>query len=156
MRMTQQRTAIRELLREREDFLSAQDIHALLQQRGASIGLATVYRNLQAMAESRIVDVLRKEGSDILLYRYCEDGGHHHHLVCRSCGRTVEVSMDAFEELTHTIAQEHGFTAIAHDLELYGLCAQCSQHIPQSDPSSGHRHEDHSAHADTHASYSRV
>lgn len=126
MRMTRQRSAISELLEETNEFLPAQRIHELLVERGERVGLATVYRNLQAMADQGAVDVLRQENSDVQLFRYCTHDGHHHHLLCRSCGTTVEITIDALEELTQTVAKRHSFTQVSHDLEIYGLCENCS------------------------------
>ncbi|WP_241969043.1 Fur family transcriptional regulator [Trueperella bialowiezensis] len=124
--MTRQRSAITELLAETEEFLPAQKIHELLLERGEAIGLATVYRNLQAMSEAGSVDVLRQENSDVQLFRYCEHAGHHHHLMCRSCGKTVEITIDPLEELTQKVASEHSFTDVTHELEIYGLCEDCA------------------------------
>lgn len=67
-RMTKQRQAIWELLRTEKNFLSAQEVHDLLDQSGESIGLATVYRNLQALANNGSVDVLRLEKSETQLF----------------------------------------------------------------------------------------
>lgn len=127
MRMTRQRSAINELLRETNEFLSAQQIHDLLAERGERVGLATVYRNLQAMTDQGWVDVVRQENSDVQLFRYCEHDGHHHHLLCRSCGKTVEITVDDLEEITQAVAKRHSFTQVSHDLEIYGLCENCSK-----------------------------
>ena len=91
MRMTRQRSAISELLEETNEFLPAQRIHELLVERGERVGLATVYRNLQAMADQGAVDVLRQENSDVQLFRYCKHDGHHHRQrQCRSFANTAQ------------------------------------------------------------------
>ena len=87
LRPTRQRRAITESLQEASDFQSAQDIHDALRHAGEKVGLATVYRTLQAMAESGEVDVLQGASGEAV-YRRCSTH-HHHHLVCRTCGRTV-------------------------------------------------------------------
>ncbi len=89
LRPTRQRTAVVDALASVGDFRSAQEIHALLEQRGDPVGLATVYRTLTRLADAGEVDLLRTEGGEVT-YRRCSDT-HHHHLVCRSCGATVEV-----------------------------------------------------------------
>ncbi|MEW6863572.1 Fur family transcriptional regulator [Trueperella pyogenes] len=127
MRMTRQRNAITDLLAQTEEFLPAQKIHELLLERGEKVGLATVYRYLQTLAEQGNVDVLRQEGTDVQLFRHCEDKGHHHHLLCRNCGHTVELFTPELEELTKTVAKEHGFIDVSHDIEIYGLCAKCAK-----------------------------
>ncbi|MCI7551097.1 MAG: Fur family transcriptional regulator [Actinomycetaceae bacterium] len=126
-RVTRQRTAIIDILRSHKYFISAQDLHHLLEEHGERIGLATVYRNLQALAQSHDVDVVRQEDSDIQLFRYCGDEQHHHHLVCRSCGKTVDVVPTGLEEWANTMASTHGFTQVTHALELYGLCPSCTE-----------------------------
>ena len=70
-------------------FASAQEVFQLMRKQGKSTGLATVYRALQKAATENTVDVIRKDDGEAL-YRLCATG-HHHHLVCTSCGKTVEV-----------------------------------------------------------------
>ena len=91
---------------------------------GSPVGLATVYRTLQLYADQGDVDVLRREDGEAI-YRRCSET-HHHHLVCRSCGATVEVEGPAVERWTTTMAAEHGFTDVSHTLEIFGTCAACS------------------------------
>ncbi len=124
MRPTRQRTAVAQALGSFTDFRSAQEIHALLGQRGEKVGLATVYRTLQRMAESGDVDALRTEDGEAL-WRRCS-ATHHHHLVCRSCGAAVEVEGPVVERWTRAIAEEHGFAEVSHTLEIFGLCRGCA------------------------------
>ena len=124
LRATRQRQAVVDLLRERSDFRSAQQLHAELREQGSSIGLATVYRNLALLAQAGEVDTLQREDGE-LLYRQCSSR-HHHHLVCRRCGRTVEVAGPAVEQWAERVAAEHGFSDVGHTLELVGTCAECT------------------------------
>jgi Fur family transcriptional regulator, ferric uptake regulator len=123
IRPTKQRLAVQEALRAFDDFRSAQDIHDLLGQRGEQVGLATVYRTLSMLADAGEVDMLRTEDGEAI-YRRCSDT-HHHHLVCRSCGRTVEVEGPAVERWTRSIAEEHGYGEVSHTLEIFGTCPEC-------------------------------
>jgi Fur family ferric uptake transcriptional regulator len=123
-RATRQRQAVTDLLHERNDFRSAQQIYAELRDRGESIGLATVYRNLSLLAQLGEVDTLQREDGEAL-YRQCSQH-HHHHLVCRSCGRTIEVAGPGVERWANAVAAEHGFTEVSHTLELFGTCADCA------------------------------
>ncbi|WMF04460.1 Fur family transcriptional regulator [Micromonospora robiginosa] len=123
-RTTRQRSAVSALLDEVEGFHSAQDLHAMLRRRGDRIGLTTVYRTLQALADADEIDVMRPPGGEHL-YRRCS-GGHHHHLVCRGCGRTVEVAGPAVEKWADRISAEHGFTEVSHTLEIFGTCPACA------------------------------
>ena len=124
LRPTRQRTAVADAMASVGDFRSAQDIHELLAERGERVGLATVYRTLQRLAEAGEVDMLRSEDGEAI-YRRCS-ATHHHHLVCRSCGRTVEVEGPAVERWTRAISAEHGFTDVSHTLEIFGTCPACS------------------------------
>ena len=130
-RATRQRAAISALLGDVESFLSAQEIHVLLRQRDAKVGLSTVYRNVQAMADRGEVDAVRRSDGEIL-YRKCDTGVHHHHLVCRRCGFSVEIENDEVERWTKKAAGRYGFSDINHDLEIFGFCRDCSKglHAP--------------------------
>jgi Fur family transcriptional regulator, ferric uptake regulator len=124
-RPTRQQTAVMESLGTTGDFTSAQDLHARLRAEGEKVGLATVYRTLSSLADSGEVDVIRTDEGEAV-YRQCSTG-HHHHLVCRACGRTVEIEGPAVERWTDTVAAEHGFTDVSHTLEIFGTCADCSR-----------------------------
>ncbi|MFL6079161.1 MAG: Fur family transcriptional regulator [Ornithinibacter sp.] len=123
-RPTRQRAAIAQALTGAAEFRSAQEIHAALTGSGTRVGLATVYRNLQAMATDGEVDVIRTPEGEAV-YRSCSTD-HHHHVVCRSCGLAVEVTGDAVERWAEAVAAAHGFTHVRHTVEMDGLCAQCS------------------------------
>jgi len=123
-RNTRQRRAVSDLMEDLDGFRSAQQIHALLEDRGQNVGLSTVYRTLQALAEADEVDALRSDDGETL-YRRCSRG-HHHHLVCRVCGRTVEVEGPTVERWADRVAGENGFVDVAHTLEIFGTCESCT------------------------------
>ncbi|NLG55264.1 MAG: transcriptional repressor [Rhodococcus sp.] len=123
VRSTKQRSAISALLDEVDEFKSAQELHDELRQRGGSIGLTTVYRTLQALADAGTVDVLRTDTGESV-YRRCSDH-HHHHLVCRNCGYTVEVEGPAVEKWAQSVAETNGFSDISHMVEIFGTCRDC-------------------------------
>ncbi|CAN5117189.1 transcriptional repressor [soil metagenome] len=124
-RHTWQRDAVRSALDTRENFGSAQELHAALWEAGTSIGLATVYRALADLAVEGEADSLQQEGES--LYRACTPGSHHHHLICRSCGLTVEIEADEVEEWARSVAAQHGFTDPHHVVDVFGLCANCAR-----------------------------
>lgn len=124
VRATKQRSAISGLLDDTDEFRSAQELHEELRRRGEGIGLTTVYRTLQGLAEAGSVDVLRNDSGESV-YRRCSSG-HHHHLVCRSCGATVEVEGPAVERWAQAVAAEHGFTEVSHTVEVFGTCPTCA------------------------------
>jgi Fur family ferric uptake transcriptional regulator len=122
-RRTRQRAAVEDLLAHTREFRTAQQIHTQLREAGTGVGLTTVYRCLAAMAESGDVDVLLSDDGEAR-YRACSEG-HHHHLVCRSCGRTVEVTAAPVERWSRHTAEQHGFTDVTHTVEIIGLCPDC-------------------------------
>ncbi|MEH0845895.1 Fur family transcriptional regulator [Micromonospora sp. CPCC 205711] len=124
VRNTRQRSAVSALLAEVEGFHSAQDLHAMLRARGERVGLTTVYRTLQGLADAGDIDVMRPPGGEHL-YRRCSEG-HHHHLVCRACGRTVEVAGPTVETWAERVAAQHGYADVSHTLEIFGTCPECA------------------------------
>lgn len=126
VRTTRQRTAVAELLGRVDGFRSAQELHDLLRQDGASVGLTTVYRHLQALADSGQIDMLRTDGGEAV-YRRCPTASHHHHLVCRDCGRSVEIEGPEVEAWAASVALQHGFTDGTHTVEVFGTCAACAR-----------------------------
>ncbi|MFH9608977.1 Fur family transcriptional regulator [Streptomyces sp. NPDC017448] len=124
-RSTRQRAAVAAALDEVDEFRSAQELHDVLKHRGDSVGLTTVYRTLQSLADAGEVDVLRTTEGEAV-YRRCSTGDHHHHLVCRLCGKAVEVEGPAVEQWAEAIAAQHGYVNVAHTVEIFGTCAECA------------------------------
>jgi Fur family transcriptional regulator, ferric uptake regulator len=127
-RDTRQRRVLREHLAESEAFVTAQQLYDNLRVSGDKVGLATIYRTLQAMAEAGEVDTVRTaEGENI--YRMCGPR-HHHHLVCRTCRLTVELDGPSVESWAARAADDYGFSDVTHVVELFGLCINCTQAPP--------------------------
>lgn len=124
-RVTKQRLAVSAALDDLADFVSTQELHRILQERGTTVSLATAYRILQSLADDGLVDVLRNTDGEAV-YRRCAVTGHHHHLMCRNCGKAVEVEAPAVEAWAARMAAEHGFTAVEHTVEIFGLCPECT------------------------------
>ncbi len=125
LRATRQRAAVSAMLDRLDDFRSAQEIHDQLRRGGDAIGLTTVYRTLTVLAESGEVDVLRNATGEAM-YRRCESADHHHHLVCRRCGATVEIEGPAVESWAQRVADQHGFSDLSHTAEIFGVCRDCT------------------------------
>ena len=123
-RQTKQRTAVAALLAETDEFRTAQQLYDDLRKRGDSVGLTTVYRALQSLTAASEVDSITSDDGETV-YRKCSDA-HHHHLVCRKCGKTVEITGPTVESWAESMAKENGFTEVSHTMELFGLCAHCS------------------------------
>jgi len=122
-RNTWQRDAVRQALEDAPGFVSAQTLHAALRGTGSEVGLATVYRALADLADEGTADALQQDGES--LYRACTPS-HHHHLICRGCGTTVEIAADPVERWAHEVAAAHGFTQPQHVVDVFGLCPACS------------------------------
>jgi Fur family ferric uptake transcriptional regulator len=125
-RATKQGNAVRDALSAARGFRSAQDVYAVLRADGGSVGLSTVYRHLQSLVEDGVVDVIHTPDGEAT-YRFCGDANesHHHHLVCRKCGRTEEIEGRAVERWAGEVAGRHGCTDVDHTVELFGVCPAC-------------------------------
>jgi Fur family ferric uptake transcriptional regulator len=123
-RSTRQRAAITALLEDIDDFRSAQELHDELRRRGQGIGLTTVYRTLQSLSAAGGVDTLRTDTGESV-YRRCS-AHHHHHLVCRGCGLTIEVDGGEAEAWATEVAGAHGFSDVNHTIEIFGTCTDCT------------------------------
>jgi Fur family ferric uptake transcriptional regulator len=125
VRPTQQRVAVAtELMGETND-VTAQELYARLRRDGGTLGLATVYRTLGQLADAGVIDALSHHPG-ALCYRWCGDE-HHHHFVCTSCHRIVELSDCELEPWLDRLGERHGFVATGHRLEVAGLCADCRE-----------------------------
>lgn len=123
VRSTKQRSSVIDILKENAGFLSAQALHAILRNSGSTVGLSTVYRTMTSMVKSGEVDVVLREDGEAL-YRLCSSA-HHHHLVCKHCGTTVEIQADFVEAWANDVSKAHGFSNIEHTVEIVGTCKNC-------------------------------
>jgi len=119
-RKTEQREAILEALRASDRAVTAQELHGTLD----GVGLATVYRNLQRLADEGVADTLRRDNGE-QTFLLC-GGGHHHHLSCRVCGRVEQVRDCRLDDWARAVAAEHSFAEVEHRAELVGVCAACA------------------------------
>jgi Fur family ferric uptake transcriptional regulator len=117
---------VQQTLAGQDGFRSAQDVYAALRSSGHSIGLSTVYRHLQTFTEQGLADVIHTAEGETT-YRFCGTAAreHHHHLVCRDCGRAEEIEAQAVERWARQAAGQYGFTDIEHTVELFGQCPAC-------------------------------
>lgn len=127
-RETRQGVAVRDALADQEGFRSAQELHAALLASGHKIGLATVYRHLQSLSAEGVADAIRTAQGETT-YRFCGGtaGAHHHHLVCRACGRAEEVEGPAVERWAAEVAKKFGYVEVDHTIEVFGICSSCAR-----------------------------
>lgn len=121
--MNKSATRVLNTLKHAGGFASAQEVHQLITRQGEPIGLTTIYRALQSLQKEQLVDVLRRDDGEAV-YRLCGDA-HHHHLVCKKCGKTVEIEGGAIEKWAETVAKENGFRDVGHSAEIFGTCSLC-------------------------------
>ena len=111
--------------------VSAEQLERKLADGGRRVGRASIYRALEALAETSLVQRvdLGESGS-----RWERVGGgthdHHHHLLCRSCGQVVPFEDDELEHSLHALSTRKDFSVDSHEVTLHGLCANCSTSSP--------------------------
>ncbi len=123
---TRQGEAINDVLEDVSEFRTPQDVHEELRRRGHRVGLTTVYRHLNLMAERGSLDVLRKPNGETV-FRRCAAESHHHHLICRHCGKTVEFEGPQIEQWTEDVARAAHFHEVSHTVEIFGTCDACTR-----------------------------
>ena len=123
-RQTRQGQAVLHVVLASDNFRSAQDIHAELRATGNTVGLTTVYRHLALLTEEGQLDALQTADGE-LVYRRCHSEQHHHHVVCRQCGRGTEVELPDLERWAESTAAELGYSDVTHTVEIFGVCAEC-------------------------------
>lgn len=123
--ITQQREVIAELVFSSPEHLSVEEIESRLRARGEKIGKATIYRTLEMLVRSGLVEEY-DFGEGFKRYKHLFGQTLvREHLICTECGRVQEVKSPALERMQEEIAREHGFQAVRHRVEMYGLCAEC-------------------------------
>lgn len=128
-RDTPRKRALLEVLEGADQFLSAAELHerlcAHLAPQGLRVGIATVYNQVRSMTEAGKLDTLYGEDGETR-YWLPRREAHHHYLICRSCGRALEIDADPVEEWVASLGASVGFTEVTHTLECSGLCERCA------------------------------
>lgn len=122
-RATRQRTIVAEALARERVALSAQELHGRIGAKHQRIGLATVYRALEAQVAAGTATRLERPGH-VYAYAACAPE-HHHHLVCSSCQRVEDVAEEVVRPMLRSVREKHDFHVDHAQLDLYGLCARC-------------------------------
>ncbi len=120
------REAVVRLLQRQDCCLSAQEIFDRLRSAKRPVGIASVYRALDTLAELRLVKRI-DAGDGIARYEPLRpDGDHHHHLVCRDCGKVESFTDPSLERAIDQAASSSGYSVEEHEIVLTGACADCS------------------------------
>lgn len=125
LRATRQGAVVEAALSRAGGFRSAQELHAEMRAQGDNVGLSTVYRHLTGLAEAGTVDAVRTVDGEAA-YRLCASEVHHHHVVCRACGSSVEVEGPEVEAWAAKVAEQAGFIEVSHTVEVFGTCSRCA------------------------------
>jgi Fur family ferric uptake transcriptional regulator len=123
-KLTPQRHALLKVIASRHDHLSPEEIYTIARREQPDIGRVTVYRTLELLNQLNLV--CRVHSSDgCRNYMMRRPTEHHHHLVCSTCGHTVDFTSCDLGSLEKSLAEKTGFTIEGHLLELYGKCQNC-------------------------------
>lgn len=127
IRLTSQREEILRIFVESDKkHLSAEDIYLLLKAKNISISLTTIYRSLDLFVKNKIISQI-DFGDDTARYEfiYKEEERKHHHLICKNCGKVIEISGLLPDDLENILLKEEGFQIVNHCLKIYGYCQEC-------------------------------
>jgi Fur family transcriptional regulator, ferric uptake regulator len=122
--VTRARGQIAAVLKRERRFLSAAEIHRLLEGDGARVALSTVYRNLEHLQNKGEITA-RAEPDGETRYMPCEPTHHHHHAICTACGRVADVDCTAVEQFAESLLMRDGFELDGHAMEFFGRCKTC-------------------------------
>ena len=126
--MTPQRQIVLQIFLDHPgEHLSAEDVHGLLRDVKAEIGLATVYRSLELLSS---LGILQKMEFGDRCSRYEVNttdpkAHHHHHLICTKCNKVIEFEDDLLDDLERDISNKSGFKILDHQVKFFGICKEC-------------------------------
>ena len=122
LKLTPQRRLIADIFHDAKTHLTAEDIIEYVQKRMPGVNKSTIYRTLDLLEETGCV--YKSEDHDQFIYHHAEEG-HHHHLVCRVCGKTVSCNENIFASVEKTLARNYDFRVDFKHILITGLCSDC-------------------------------
>lgn len=122
--ITRPRERITAILRGERRFFTAAEVHRALEEHQVQVSLSTVYRTLEHLREKGEATV-RIDDTGESSYMHCAPEHHHHHAICRGCGRVEDVDCTAVEQFAESLRAIHGFKIDGHKIEFFGRCAAC-------------------------------
>lgn len=136
LKVTTQRIDILEALENRPDkHLTAEEIYECVKEKNPDIGLATVYRTIQLLADLNLIDKLNL-GDGFVRYEISNHGSedtahHHHHLICLNCGDVLTFQGDLLETLERKIQETVEFEVVDHEVKMFGYCKTCRMEMQE-------------------------
>lgn len=125
LKVTPKRLAILDILSRELTYLSPEEVWKRLKERFATIGLPTVYRNLEELAGGGvIVKVIHPDRK--LYYFFCGNKEHHHHFVCTSCRKVDDLNYCGADEIEREVTKNLNGTVSSHIMQVFGICSRCS------------------------------
>lgn len=125
LKSTPKRLAILRMLAEEETYISPEEIWRRLRGQFSRIGLPTVYRVLEELADGGVISKVIHPNRQ-LYYYFCTNRQHHHHFICLSCRRVEDVEACGLERIEEQVKKRMGGTVLSHILQVNGLCRECS------------------------------
>jgi len=128
LRLTQARLAVADAIGRQEGHFTAEDVLASSLMGRRRVGRATIFRSIELLTDLGLVERVDLPSGEHA-YVTCEPAAHHHHIVCSTCGRSVEVGELGLEPILGSVAASTGFTIESHRLELFGRCPDCQARL---------------------------
>jgi len=122
LRLTQPRRVILDYIHDKGDHLTAEEIINYVHRKFPRVNKSTVYRTLELLEKNECV--VKSESRDRTIYHHAEDG-HHHHLVCSNCGKTIDCEEGIFAPVERLLREKHGFQIDFKHVVMSGLCKEC-------------------------------
>lgn len=124
IRLTTQRQIILEELAKVKTHPTASELYDMVRKRLPRIGLGTVYRNLELMAENGMIMKLEVGGTQ---KRFDATTSRHYHIRCSQCGRVDDVDIPVYDDLARSASEATSYKVMGHHIEFSGICPDCQQ-----------------------------
>jgi len=124
LKVTPKRIAVIEILMKEPGYLSPEEIWRKMKRQFNRIGLPTVYRNLEELADGNVISKITHPNRQ-LYYFFCGNNEHHHHFVCLSCRNVDDINFCAIHELQKEVKKKLNAQVVSHILQVNGLCKEC-------------------------------
>lgn len=126
LRLTQPRRVILSYIHDKGDHLTAEEIISYVHGKSPRINKSTIYRTLELLEKNECV--FKSEFMDHTIYHHAEEG-HHHHLVCSKCGKTIDYEETIFKPVEKSLLEKHGFQIDFKHIVMSGVCGECGKRV---------------------------